>query len=136
MDNNCLLFLSCTNYVWQIKKWMMVDHKIITAGWLPNNSLQFVTADGIYYSLHLTETLCTSSPGTQDWVAVIDYCKQFLRTVVIIHKLRYVLHVCLFLGSVLLTPFKQVIIPPPMFDLKLSLDSPVDSVLYLPDNQR
>lgn len=42
----------------------------------------------------------------------------------------------LFSGSVLLTPFKQVIIPPPMFDVKLTLDSPVDSVLYLPHNQR
>lgn len=115
---------------------MTIDHKIITASWLPNNSLQFVTADGIYYSLHLTETLCTSSPGTQDWIAVIDYCKQFLPTVINTLKLCYVLHICLFLGSVLLTPFKQVIIPPPMFDLKLTLDSPVDSVLYLPHNQR
>lgn len=42
----------------------------------------------------------------------------------------------IFSGSVLLTPFKQVVIPPPMFDIKLTLDSPVDSVLYLPNNQK
>lgn len=39
-------------------------------------------------------------------------------------------------GSILLTPFKQVIIPPPMFDIKLTLESPVDSVLYLSNNQK
>jgi len=41
-----------------------------------------------------------------------------------------------FSGSVLLTPFKQVIIPPPMFDVKLTIDSPVDSVVYMPHNKR
>lgn len=74
-NNNYLLFLSCTNYAWQIKKWMSVEGKVITAKWLSDNSLQFITANGIHYILHWTEMLCTSSPGTQDWVAVIDYCK-------------------------------------------------------------
>lgn len=73
-DKNYLLFLSCTNYTWQIKKWMTVDHKVIIAKWL-DNSLQFITTNSIYYSLYWTEMLCTSSPGTLDWVAVIDYCK-------------------------------------------------------------
>lgn len=75
---DCLIFLSCTNYTWQIKKLMTVDHKIITAKWLSDNSLQFITVDGVYYSLHWAETLCRSSSGTLDWVAVIDYCKNFI----------------------------------------------------------
>ncbi|CAI6367549.1 unnamed protein product [Macrosiphum euphorbiae] len=111
-NSNYLLFLSCTNYAWQIKKWMTIENKIITAKWLLDNSLQLITDNGSYYTLYWAETLCTSSPGTLDWVAVID---------------------C---SSVLLTPFKQVIIPPPMFHLKLTVDSPVDSVLYMPQNQR
>lgn len=74
-NKNYLLFLSCTNYSWQIKKYMTVEHKIITAKWLLDNSLQFITIDGIYYSLYWAETLCTSSQGSLDWVAVIDYCK-------------------------------------------------------------
>ncbi|XP_022162611.1 elongator complex protein 1 [Myzus persicae] len=110
-NSNYLLFLSCTNYAWQIKKWMTIENNIITAKWLLDNSLQLITDNGSYYTLYWTETLCTSSPGTLDWVAVIDN------------------------SSVLLTPFKQVIIPPPMFDVKLNLDSPVDSVLYMPHNQ-
>ncbi|XP_027837017.2 elongator complex protein 1 [Aphis gossypii] len=110
-DKNYLLFLSCTNYAWQIKKWMTIENKIITAKWLLDNSLRLITNNGNYYTLYWSETLCTSSPGTQDWVAVIDYC------------------------SVLLTPFKQVIIPPPMYDVKLSIESPVDSILYMPHNE-
>lgn len=77
-QKNCLLFLSCTNYAWQIKKWMTIDHQVITAKWFPDNSLQLITTDGIYYSLHLSETLCTSSPKTLDWVAVIDHCKNMI----------------------------------------------------------
>lgn len=77
-SKNYLLFFSCTNYTWQIKKWMTIEHKIITAKWLSDNSLQLITANGIYYSLHWAETLCTSSPGTLDWVAVIDYCKNII----------------------------------------------------------
>ncbi|VVC39279.1 WD40/YVTN repeat-like-containing domain,Quinoprotein amine dehydrogenase, beta chain- [Cinara cedri] len=110
-NNNYLLFLSCTNYSWQIKKWLTVHDKVITVKWLPDNSLQLITADGTYYILHWVETLCSSSSGTLDWVAVIDDC------------------------SILLTPFKQVIIPPPMFDVKLIFECHVDSVLYLPHNQ-
>lgn len=74
-NKNYLLFLSCTNYSWQIKKWMTIEDKVIIAKWLADNSLQLITVNGIYYSLHWTEILCTSSPGTLDWVAVIDYCK-------------------------------------------------------------
>lgn len=77
LNKNYLLFLSCTNYSWQIKKCMTVEHKIITAKWLSDNSIQFITIDGIYYFLNLTETLCTSGPGTLDWVAVIDNCEHF-----------------------------------------------------------
>lgn len=75
---NILLFLSCTNYTWQIKKWMNFEHNIIAAKWFPDNSLQLITVKGVYYTLHWTETLCTSSPGTLDWVAVIDYCKNII----------------------------------------------------------
>jgi len=57
---------------------MTFDHKIITAKWLPDNSLQLITVDGTYYSLHWVETLCTSSEGTLDWVSVIDYCKNIM----------------------------------------------------------
>lgn len=53
---------------------MIVDYEVLIAKWL-DNSLQFITTNGIYYSLYWTEMLCTSSPGTLDWVAVIDYCK-------------------------------------------------------------
>lgn len=74
-DSNYLLFLSCTNYAWQIKKWMTIENKIITAKWLLDNSLRLITNNGNYYTLYWSETLCTSSPGTQDWVAVIDYCE-------------------------------------------------------------
>lgn len=75
-DNNYyLLFLTCTNYTWQIKKWMQIENKIITVKWLSDNNLQLITSNGIYYMLYWVEMVCTSSPGTQDWVAVIDYCK-------------------------------------------------------------
>jgi len=74
-DQNYLLFLTCTNYTWQIKKWMKIEHKVITARWLSDNSLQLITVSGIYYTLHWIETLCTSSVGTLDWVAVINNCK-------------------------------------------------------------
>lgn len=73
--NNYLLFLTCTNYSWQIKKWMKLEDKVITAKWLSDNNLQLITVNGIYYTLHWAETLCTSSSGTQDWVAVIDDCR-------------------------------------------------------------
>lgn len=74
-NKNYLIFLSCTNYKWQIKKQITIDHTVITAKWLSDNSLQLITSNGIYYTLHWTETLCTSGPGTQDWVAVIDNSK-------------------------------------------------------------
>jgi len=77
-DSNYLLFLSCTNYAWQIKKWITIENKIITAKWLLDNSLRLITSNGNYYTLYWSETLCTSSPGTQDWVAVIDYCKSII----------------------------------------------------------
>lgn len=82
-NKNYLLFLSCTNYTWQIKKWMTIEHTIITAKWLSDNSLQLITSNGIYYTLHWAETLCTSSSGTLDWVAVIDNCK-----IIIYHNYR------------------------------------------------
>ncbi|XP_050429932.1 elongator complex protein 1 [Adelges cooleyi] len=109
---DCLLMLTCTNYQWQIKKWMTFKHKIIAAKWLPTNNLQLITVNGVTTMLHWIETLSTSSSGTLDWVAVIDHC------------------------SILLTPFKEVIIPPPMYHLKLTLDKPIDSVLFLPHNLR
>jgi len=68
----------CTNYMWQIKKRMNIEHKVITAKWLSDNSLQLITVNGIYYTLHWIETLCTSSPGTLDWVAVINNCKNII----------------------------------------------------------
>lgn len=77
-NSNYLLFLSCTNYAWQIKKWMTIENNIITAKWLLDNSLQLITDNGSYYTLYWTETLCTSSPGTLDWVAVIDNCKNII----------------------------------------------------------
>lgn len=77
-NTNYLLFLSCTNYTWQIKKWMIIDHKVMTAKWFPDNSLHLITTNGIHYLLKWTETLCTSSLGTLDWVAVIDYCKNII----------------------------------------------------------
>lgn len=88
-DDNYLIFLSCTNYKWQIKKWMTVEKKIITAKWFPDNSLQLITVNGIYYTLQWTETLCTSSPGTEDWVAVIDYCKN-----IIFEYCNVFIHIC------------------------------------------
>lgn len=110
---------------------MTVEDKVLTAKWLSDNSLQLITINGIYYSLHWAETLCTSSSGTLDWVAVIDDCMY------IILNYRYISINCfIFPGSILLTPFKQVIIPPPMFDVKLILESHIDSVLYLPHNQK
>lgn len=54
---------------------MTIEDKVIIAKWLSDNILQLITVNGIYYSLQWAETLCTSSPGSQDWVAVIDYCK-------------------------------------------------------------
>lgn len=77
-NSNYLLFLSCTNYAWQIKKWMTIENKIITAKWLLDNSLQLITDNGSYYTLYWAETLCTSSQGTLDWVAVIDYCNNII----------------------------------------------------------
>jgi len=56
---------------------MTIENKIITAKWLLDNSLQLITDNGNYYTLYLAEALCTSSPGTLDWVAVIDYCKNY-----------------------------------------------------------
>jgi len=57
---------------------MSIKNQIMTAKWLPDNSLQLITDNGLYYTLYWTETLCISSPGTQDWVAVIDYCRNII----------------------------------------------------------
>ncbi|XP_050537396.1 elongator complex protein 1 [Daktulosphaira vitifoliae] len=109
---NCLILLRCTNYQWQIKKWMIFESSIIAVKWLLNNNLELVTKNGLYFILHWIEILHTSNCDSLDWVAVINNC------------------------SVLLTPFNEVVIPPPMYHTKLILDKPIESVLFLPRNLR
>lgn len=76
---DCLIFLRCTNYQWQIKKWMNFENTIIAVKWLPNNYLEVVTRNGLHFMLHWTETLHTSNSDSLDWVAVINNCKIICR---------------------------------------------------------